>query len=120
VKENNVSEIDYATKKGICVVSLSSTAEAKQWITNHPEVVDVEEPHKIHIITDNARHGKDTVLDMNAGEDITRFVRGRRSTAPILVYCGDLNFTKYANKYKACRAVNQRADCIAFIDELHP
>lgn len=117
--ENNFTEHEHAKKRGVCVVALNSTAAAKQWIINHPDVMDIEEEHKIHFITDNAREGKDTVLDINAGEDMIRFVRGRRSPAPILVYCGDLNYTKYVSKYKGCRAVNKRVECIAFIDELH-
>jgi len=117
--DHNTTELAHAKDKNICTVVVNTTAEAKQWIINHPTIMDIKEPHRVHIITDNAREGKGTTLDINAGEDIIRFVRGRRSTVPVLVYCGDLDYTKYVVHYNACRAVNERQGCISFIDELN-
>lgn len=96
--------------------------------------MDIPELHLVHIITDNARQGSGTLLDMNAGEQLLRyppaplvsfltpfsirFVRGRRSIIPVLVYCGDLKYTAYTKDFSNCKATTARAECKAFIDEL--
>lgn len=115
---NNQEEIQYAQSRGVCVVLLGSTSEAKQWIIRHQEILEEEDPKKVKMITDNAREGAETVLDINAGEDMIRFVRGRRSTIPIMVYCGNLDYTKYTSNYKECCAANKRSVCKQFIDDL--
>jgi len=117
-KANN-KEIEYAKSKGVSVVVLTSTAEAKQWMKDNLSVLENDDPSKLRIITNNVRQGAGTALDINAGEDIVRFVRGRRCTAPILVYCGDLKYTTYTESYDDVTAVNTLKGCHAFIDGLY-
>jgi len=116
--ENNEDMVKYAQDNGVTVIPLQSTTAAKQWIFEHPKVLEVKD--KVRIITDNVRNGANTVLDLNAGEDIIRFVRSRRSAVPILVYCGDINYAKYVAKYKQCSAANEGSTCQDFIEALFP
>jgi len=117
--ENNESEILYAKDKGICVICVHGTAEAKEWLINHANELDFgEDGSKFRIITDNVRKGANTVLDINAGEDIIRFVRGRRYKTPILVYCGDVRYARYTSRYANCKATTEGEACYGFIDEL--
>jgi len=118
--ENNVDLVEYVKDSGVSVIPLQSSANAKQWITRHPEILEVKEANKVRIITDNVRSGANTILDLNAGEDMIRFVRGRRSMVPIMVFCGDLNYAKYVSKYKQCSATNLTSKCQAFIEEMFP
>eukprot|EP00026_Physarum_polycephalum_P010955 Phypoly_transcript_11144.p1 GENE.Phypoly_transcript_11144~~Phypoly_transcript_11144.p1 ORF type:complete len:391 (+),score=48.97 Phypoly_transcript_11144:89-1174(+) len=115
---NNRAEIEYATNRGINVVVLNSTSEAKQWIVKNPQLLEEDNPNRFRIITDNAREGAGTSLDINAGEDMIRFVRGRRSKVPILVYCGNLEYTKYTRDYKECEATVKQGECFQFINFL--
>jgi hypothetical protein len=115
---NNEYMCVYAKELGICVINLESTTAAKQWLTRHSKVLEVKDVNQVHIITDNVRTGASTVLDLNAGEDIIRFVRGRRSVVPILVYCGNLLYAQYVKKYKNCKASIEGEECQQFIEEL--
>jgi len=118
--KSNPEEVVYAKKRGVTVVALRSTAEAKEWIKDNSLIMEEEDTlyTKLRIITSNVRESAGTSLDINAGEDIVRFVRGRRYKAPILVYCGDLNYVKYVTKYEACTATNHRSDALQFVDGL--
>eukprot|EP00026_Physarum_polycephalum_P006428 Phypoly_transcript_06470.p1 GENE.Phypoly_transcript_06470~~Phypoly_transcript_06470.p1 ORF type:complete len:577 (+),score=57.82 Phypoly_transcript_06470:197-1732(+) len=121
--ENNEDMVQYARGNGVTVIPLQSTIAAKQWILEHPKVLErcnAEAKNKVRIITDNVRNGANTVLDLNAGEDIIRYVRSRRSNVPVLVYCGDLNYARYVAKYKDCSSANEASTCQEFIEALFP
>jgi hypothetical protein len=115
---NNESFVEYARGLKICTIVLSSTLEAKRWLINHHTLLELEDQNQFHIITDNAREGADTILDINAGEDIIRFVRARRSIVPILVYCGNPTYAQYTSKYKYCQIGTKSSECQKFIEEL--
>jgi len=114
----NPREIDYAKAKGISVILLKSTAEAKEWVQENPDITDQEDPSKLRVVTINVRQSANTSLEINAGEEIVRFLRGLRCQAPILVYCGDLKFAQYVEKYDGVSATNSSPGCRTFIDGL--
>jgi hypothetical protein len=116
--DNNEHMAAFAREIGIHVIQHSSTAAAKAWLLKNASVLEVADTRLVRIITDNVRTGANTVLDLNAGEDIIRFVRGRRSHVPILVYCGDLNYTRYVTKYSKCIASIQASACQEFIEAM--
>jgi len=67
---------------------------------------------RIRFITDNARFEigsrqdefpwrERSFLDISAGENILRYLRGRRYAVPVLVYCGQsINATQYVLSYE--------------------
>jgi hypothetical protein len=120
--ENNYDMIEYARELGITVITLCSTHEAKQWFVKNPKVLEVERLNQVGIISDNVQTDRDSpALNLNAGEDIIRWVRGRRSRVPVLVYCGDLNYARYVSNYKfVTRATDQPSVCQQFIENLAP
>jgi hypothetical protein len=67
--------------------------------------------NRIRFISDNARFEIDSrkefqwresaFLNISAGENILRYLRGRRYTVPVLVYCGQsINATQYVRSYE--------------------
>ncbi|KAF8875453.1 hypothetical protein BD779DRAFT_1678253 [Infundibulicybe gibba] len=82
---NNVREIAYAEKLGINVISCVSTVDAKAWIMKNEDFLRAHDAaHSIRFISDNTRLESDLspYYNITAGENITRFLRGRSLHAP--------------------------------------
>ncbi|KAF8875448.1 hypothetical protein BD779DRAFT_1563576 [Infundibulicybe gibba] len=107
---NNVKEIAFAEGLGIKVVPHVSTALAKAWIIENEEFLRAHDAaHSVRFISDNTRLESDPISEpdlipyynITAGENITRFLRGRSLHAPVLIYCGDsIVHTHYVGMYR--------------------
>ncbi|KAF8875454.1 hypothetical protein BD779DRAFT_1678254 [Infundibulicybe gibba] len=107
---NNVREIAFAEGQGINVVPCVSTADAKAWIIKNEDFLRAHDAaHSIRFISDNTRLESDPVSEpglspyynITAGENITRFLRGRSLHAPVLIYCGgSIKHTHYVGMYR--------------------
>ncbi|TFK22909.1 hypothetical protein FA15DRAFT_595244 [Coprinopsis marcescibilis] len=124
--QNNKHEIKHAESMGIHVVTLPSTAVAKLWIEeNEARLRELERTNSLRFITDNARwEGSERTqmfLNMTAGETILRFLRGKRLTSPVLVYCGEsVVCTEYVKLYSAAASTKQADTCLKFLEYLSP
>jgi len=110
---NNANEVAFARGLGIMVIELTSTALAKAWFEENEEFVRANDtPTRIRVISDNARYEADTATDgfymnMSAGEDILRYLRGRQYIMPVLVYCGySIRTTSYVLQYEEAGSCN--------------
>ncbi|KIM78351.1 hypothetical protein PILCRDRAFT_596073 [Piloderma croceum F 1598] len=123
--ENIEQEVELARECGIEVFQFYSTASAKAWIVaNEAELRLKEESHLLRFITDNARWENDNspnqeqdFLNLAAGEQILRFLRGRQYRSPVLVYCCfSIEFTRYVLAYERAGSTSWMSLCSAFIE----
>ncbi|GLB33331.1 hypothetical protein LshimejAT787_0102150 [Lyophyllum shimeji] len=109
---NNVSEVEFARGKGVNVLEFTSTALVKVWMEeNEAFLRDNDTAGSIRFISDNARFetddrnpdaGASVYLNLTAGENIARYLRGHLYRAPLLIYCGaGIVRTQYVNSYEA-------------------
>ncbi|EJU03293.1 hypothetical protein DACRYDRAFT_99588 [Dacryopinax primogenitus] len=125
--QNNTLEVRFARSLGITVVELTSTALAKAWFEANEEYIRMNDtPARIRVISDNARYessvplpvpagwaeqrnstGNLQYLNLSAGEQILRYLRGRQYRMPVLVYCGySIPSTDYVLRYEAAGSTN--------------
>lgn len=134
--DNNAFQIQTATNLGIEVITLFSTGEAKIWIDMHfgnnrwtvqyltPEFLLKHDTSKsIRFITDNHRIepvNEAVILNPNAGEDMLRYIRGRRlNQIPVLVYAlGSILSTTYVTKFKFAGSTSSINIAIKYIRAL--
>lgn len=111
--------IEEAHEMGINVYLMTCTSEAKLWLREHPSVLKASDK-EFRVITDNAR-SENGGLNLNAGEQMVRMIRGMRSIhTPILVYCNDLTKTTYVNDKGSapCSATNKTNDVLEFMEDM--
>ncbi|KIM84799.1 hypothetical protein PILCRDRAFT_369587 [Piloderma croceum F 1598] len=126
--ENNEREVELARAQGIEVFQFYSTASAKAWIVaNEAELRLKEESRLLRFITDNTRWENDNddnptqkdFLNLAAGEQILRFLRGRQYRSPVLVYCCfSIKLTRYVLGYERAGSTTWMGLCLAFIEAL--
>lgn len=121
---HNILHVNKAKELGITVLEFLGTAEAKVWIDEnlgnssrkHFNEEDFLLAHnsgdKIRFITDNVRFeagDSGPFLNPRAGDDILRYIRGRRLTEiPLLVFCGySLPMTKYVEQFNLAGSCNK-------------
>ncbi|EJU03331.1 hypothetical protein DACRYDRAFT_115514 [Dacryopinax primogenitus] len=128
--KNNLQTVAFARSLGILVIELTSTALAKCWFEENEAFVRAHDTaSQIRVISDNARYesenvpvgagrqsfaqqGEDSVfLNWSAGEQILRYLRGRRQpmrTGYVLQYAqaGSTTNTTVVTRY--CQALAQR------------
>ncbi|OCH92759.1 hypothetical protein OBBRIDRAFT_410484 [Obba rivulosa] len=117
-------EVENATRLGITVYSLPSTAAAKAWIDANQEMLwEAEAAHRLRFISDNYRmetgRERGDFLNLSAGETILRYLRGRLFAAPVLIYCGaSIPTTRYVLSYKQAGSTVSYDVCMAYITAL--
>ncbi|RDB27646.1 hypothetical protein Hypma_003160 [Hypsizygus marmoreus] len=101
---NNDYEVAHALKLGINVVQLTSTPLAKAWIESNEEFLRRNaSPATIRVISDDFRQEPtvSTFLNISAGENILRYLRGHGYRIPVLIYTGSsLRQTTYVKNYE--------------------
>jgi len=83
-----------------------------------------EESRLLRFITDNARwennnspNQEQDFLNLAAGEQILRFLRGRQYRSPVLVYCCfSIESTRYVLAYEKAGSTGWMSLCSAFIE----
>jgi len=109
---NNVKEVEFARSKGVNVLEFTSTALAKVWIEENEEFLrENDTASSIRFISDTARFetddqdpdaGASVYLNITAGENIARYLRGHLYRAPLLIFCGaGIIHTQYVESYEA-------------------
>ncbi|KDQ55995.1 hypothetical protein JAAARDRAFT_79518 [Jaapia argillacea MUCL 33604] len=124
---NNQYESEYARELGIVTITLLSTASAKAWIeANEGLLRNADRANRLRFISDNARfeHGPGSrerdFMNLSAGENILRYLRGRQYRAPVLIYCGaSIAKTRYVQAFENAGSTVSSGVCLAFIDALH-
>jgi len=98
--------MEFAKRRGVNVVAFTSTSEAKGWISTNQDFLSQNDSGKhIRVISDNSRIELDprtngVFHNINAGETITRYLRGLLLQLPILIYCcASLPYTRYVESY---------------------
>ncbi|KAG5650689.1 hypothetical protein H0H81_011363 [Sphagnurus paluster] len=121
--ENNIQEVAFAKSNGVNVLEFGSTALAKIWMEENEDDLksysarDTAEflrqndtPASIRFISDTARLEADpegnvpsnAYLNISAGENIARFLRGHQYRAPLLIFCDSgIIHTRYVESYEA-------------------
>ncbi|KAG6918506.1 hypothetical protein DXG01_013866 [Tephrocybe rancida] len=108
--ENNKEEVQYATSKGVNIHQFPSTALLKAWMEDNEDFLRANDnADSIRFISDTARyetHGqldaRNSYLNITAGENIARYLRGHLYRAPLLIFCGaGIIYTQYVNSYEA-------------------
>ncbi|KAF9456833.1 hypothetical protein BDZ94DRAFT_1314782 [Collybia nuda] len=106
----NIGIVREAQNRGINVVQLKSTAIAKDWVKSHSDFLRYNDhPSKVRFISDNHRNEHTTriFLNMSAGENILRYLRGRKYKFPVLIYCGrSINQTTYVQDHTLSGSTN--------------
>ncbi|KAH9480866.1 hypothetical protein JR316_0007468 [Psilocybe cubensis] len=87
----NQPKVLEASKSGVTVIQLASTAAAKSWITINEDFIKAHDnPAEIRFISDQVRFDTDssgTLFENHeAGTQIYHFIRGHGIKAPFLVY----------------------------------
>ncbi|KAF9456832.1 hypothetical protein BDZ94DRAFT_1241245 [Collybia nuda] len=108
--ESVVEGIREAQGMGINVIHLTSTALAKDWIEANGDFLRLnDDPSRIRFISDNHRDEPNSgpYLNISAGENILRYLRGRRYNFPVLIFCGySIMQTTYVNDYHLAGSAN--------------
>lgn len=68
-----------------------------------------DDPSKVRFISDNHRDEPTSgpYLNISAGENILRYLRGRRYNIPVLIFCGySIMQTTYVNDYHLAGSAN--------------
>ncbi|EIM89615.1 uncharacterized protein STEHIDRAFT_108313 [Stereum hirsutum FP-91666 SS1] len=129
----NQDLVSYAQSANTRVVTLLSTAHAKQWITSNDALLrQTYKCGSLRIISDNARfenptlnrgeHGNRTKPQKewvpDAGEQKLRFVRERGLRAPVLIWTRSANITAFVLEYKNAGSTLIKEVVEAFIASL--
>ncbi|KAG6890770.1 hypothetical protein C0992_012743 [Termitomyces sp. T32_za158] len=110
--ENNFEEVQFARKLGVCVLEFPSTALLKDWMEENEDFLrSNDSADNIRFISDTARfendnqrvtQGNNPFLNITAGENIARYLRGHLYHAPLLIFCGSgIVYTDYVKAYEA-------------------
>ncbi|RDB27645.1 hypothetical protein Hypma_003161 [Hypsizygus marmoreus] len=121
--DDNSINIDYEVKHaltfGINVVQLTSTALAKAWIEANKEFLKRnDDPSLIRVISDNHRTESTTnpFLNLAAGENILRYLRGHQLKIPVLIYAGrSIDLTTYVEQYEGAGSTYIPRVCLDYI-----
>jgi len=114
--DNVIHTMQFAEELGVCVVSITSTHDAKEWIDMNLDFLRANNTgSRIRVISDNARiesldpstptaSPPEETYNFSAGESIIRYLRGNFLTEiPILICCGgSIPYTKYVENYELC------------------
>ncbi|KAF8162804.1 hypothetical protein B0H34DRAFT_295065 [Crassisporium funariophilum] len=102
----NAPKALHARQCGVTVVQIPSTVAAKAWIgVNLVYLKKHDNAKDIRFISDQVRVDINSAgvssKNFHAGEEITKFIRGKGLSAPILIYTGrrSINMTRYVEKY---------------------
>jgi hypothetical protein len=82
-----------------------------------------DSPSGVRFISDNSRWETDrkagTFLNVSAGENLLRYLRGRFFTMPVLVYCGpSFPITEYVLSFEMAGSTTRRSICMNYISAL--
>ncbi|KAG6845837.1 hypothetical protein H0H87_002525 [Tephrocybe sp. NHM501043] len=126
--ENNAEEVGFAVESGVHVHQFTSTALVKAWIEDNEDFLrENDSADKIRFISDTARFENSDHLDaqdnsylnLTAGENIARYLRGHLYQAPLLIYCGaGIVHTHYVKSYEATGSTCRSAIARAYITAL--
>ncbi|KDQ56017.1 hypothetical protein JAAARDRAFT_208263 [Jaapia argillacea MUCL 33604] len=123
---NNEHGSRHAKELGIVTINLLSTASAKAWMeANEGLLRKADRANRLRFISDNARfeHGPGSrerdFMNLSAGENILRYLRGRQYRAPVLIYCGtSIEQTRYVQAFENAGSTMSSGVCLSFIDAL--
>lgn len=126
-----------ALELGINVIQLTSTALAKAWIeansgmlrapalfnASHSHIDFLKRhngPSWVRVISDNHRNeSTNPFLNLAAGENILRYLRGRQFNFPVLICAGySVRFTQYVSKYEMAGSTSMVGVCLDYINDL--
>lgn len=129
----------HALALGINVIQLTSTAIAKAWIEANrgmlctPSLLDFPRIHGkldflkqhngpswVRVISDNHRNeSTNPFLNLAAGENILRYLRGRQFNFPVMIYAGySVQYTQYVSQYEMAGSTYMIHICLEFINNL--
>ncbi|RDB27651.1 hypothetical protein Hypma_003167 [Hypsizygus marmoreus] len=112
-------EVKHALTFGINVVQLTSTALAKAWIDANKEFLKCnDDPSLIRVISDNHRTESTTnpFLNLAAGENILRYLRGHQLKIPVLIYAASsISLTTYVEQYQGAGSTYIPRVCMEYI-----
>ncbi|KAG5352004.1 hypothetical protein E4T56_gene11441 [Termitomyces sp. T112] len=110
--ENNSAIVQFARQAGVCVLEFLSTAFLKAWMEENQDFLrSNDRADSVRFISDTARFETDdqrvaqnnnSYLNIAAGENIARYLRGYSYRAPLLIFCGTgIIYTGYVKSYDA-------------------